>query len=168
MLIEDGGHFSHRYRDAAFLDSAPMRGARAVDIQLVPRARWSAPPASAAQPAAPAVEAALPLGATDVELKALLAPLDRVPILRLPHARGLLCGVESAAEAEDLNRLASRLLRVPQWCAKCYQPCAKQLLQWLPAQQIAAGASGPNFFCLRTPPAPAFRPGACVLNRPSD
>ena len=42
-------------------------------------------------------------------------------MLRLPHARGLLCGIDDAAERSQFNSDTSRLLRVPAWGAKCFQ-----------------------------------------------
>jgi hypothetical protein len=42
-------------------------------------------------------------------------------VLRLPHARGLLCGIDDAAERSQFNSDTSRLLRVPAWGAKCFQ-----------------------------------------------
>ena len=57
------------------------------------------------------------------------------------------------------------LLRVPAWGAKCFQPCASELAQWLSADEISAGGGGRgNFFTLHLKPPPAFRAGACVPN----
>ena len=110
------------------------------------------------------------LGTTDAEVKQLLGgALDAAPVLRLPHARGLLCGL-SEPLASEVNRLAGRVLRVPQWCAKCYQPCAQELAKWLgPAEARGQGGGlfgggGGNFWCLNVPTPPAFKAGACVLN----
>ena len=36
-------------------------------------------------------------------------------MLRIPHARGLLCGIDDEAERSKFNNDASRLLRVPAW-----------------------------------------------------
>ncbi len=49
-------------------------------------------------------------------------------------------------------------------CAKCYQPCETELRAWLPADEIRAGLSGRNFFCLRGRRARPFKHGQCVLN----
>ena len=162
------------YRDAAFLQSPQRERAVATavatggsaagiaELQLVSRQAFDA--------LAPAAQrTALPLGTTDAEAKALLSKhgLDGVGVLRLPHARGLLCGLESAAEASELNKLAARVLRVPQWCAKCYQPCAQELARWIGADGAKRGGTwggGGNFFCLDVPVPPAFVQGSCVLN----
>jgi hypothetical protein len=160
------------YRDAAFLD-APRRLALAkratggadtpiAELRLLPRASFDALPPAAQR-------GALPLGTTDTEVAKLLAAhgLEKAGVLRLPHARGLLCGLDGAAAASRANQLASRLLRVPQWCAKCFQPCSQELAKWLGPN--AGGRSmwgGNNYFCLDVPLPPAFQPGQCVLNGP--
>ena len=59
---------------------------------------------------------------TDSEAVALLRPLDQVSVLRIPHARGLLCGIDDAAERSRFNSDAARLLRVPPWGARNPNP----------------------------------------------
>lgn len=152
------------YRDAAFLSSPAMAHTRVVDTRLVPRAEIAAEVDSPSGAASPSV-VALALGSTDAELRRRLKVVEDVAVIRLPHARGLLCQLESAAEIAEVNRLSSRLLRVPQWCAKCYQPCATQLLKWLSPSEIAAGGGEHgNSFCMNVQPAPPFRDGTCVSN----
>ena len=75
-------------------------------------------------------------------------------MLRIPHARGLLCGIDDAAERSRFNSDAARLLRVPPWGAKCFQPCKSELKEWLSDDEIARGAQGANFFSLRVPKPP--------------
>ena len=156
------------YRDPAFLTS-PRRAAAAaggamVDLQLLPRAAYDASPAAARA-------RSLPLGTTDAEARRLLAGVESAPVLRLPHARGLLCGLEDAAVLTEFNALSARLLHVPQWCAKCYQPCSSELSQWLSPAELSRGVrgggflgGGGSFFCLNVPTPPAFRHGECVRN----
>ena len=113
----------------------------------MPRAQFDALPPGGRQHA-------LPLGVTDSEAVALLRPLDQASVLRIPHARGLLCGIDDAAERSRFNSDAARLLRVPPWGAKCFQPCKSELKEWLSDDEIARGAQGANFFSLRVPKPP--------------
>ena len=154
----------HPYRDAAFLESPRRAGQDAVvDLRLLPRNRFEA-----LEPAA--TRGALPLGTTDGEARSLLQKqgLDKAGVLRLPHARGLLCGMESASDASALNRLSQRLLKVPQWCAKCFQPCKEELAKWLGpnvgGSSLPWGMGGGNYYCLDVPLPPAFKHGECVAN----
>ena len=112
-------------------------------------------------------------------------------MLRLQHARGLLCGLGAAGGAAvggthaaaadesrqvvEFNRIAQRVLQAPDWCARCDATCQQRVLpKWLFPEQLAeqqqsAGrrgwwrARGPEW-CMRTPPPPQFEAGACVLN----
>jgi hypothetical protein len=101
------------YRDAAFLESSRLPAAAKAsitDVAVLPRAAFDAlPPASR--------QHALPSGVTDKEAVQLLRPLEGTAVLRLSHARGLLCGIDDATERSAFNSLASRLLRTPAWCA---------------------------------------------------
>ena len=95
----------------------------------------------------------------------LLRPLEDVRVLRIPHARGLLCGIDDAAERSQFNSDASRLLRVPAWGAKCFQPCSSELAKWLTPEQISSGGgSRGNFWSLHVKTPPPFKAGACVRN----
>ena len=161
------------YRDAAFLDHHPtfrthsgvggVGSASIVDLRVVPRKAFDAlPPAER--------RGVLPQGTTDTEARELLAAssLDAAAVLRLPHARDLLCGLGSAELTREVNQVAQRLLRVPQWCAKCFQPCAQELARWLGPGAGGGGRGwgmgGPNFFCLDVPMPTPFKLGECVLN----
>ena len=160
------------YRDAAFLEAHPtfrthtgaggVGSASIVDLRVIPRKEFDAlAPASR--------RGVLPQGTTDAEARDLLvaASLDAAAVLRLPHARDLLCGLGSAELTREVNQISQRLLRVPQWCAKCYQPCAQELAKWLGpnAGGRGFGMGGPNFFCLDVPMPTPFKLGECVLNR---
>lgn len=151
------------YRDAAFLERNQHGRAQSVaDIRLLPRAAFDALPPAAQR-------GALPLGTTDAEVQTLLGThgLDTASVLRLPHARGLLCGLSSRDATSNFNGVSGRLLRVPQWCAKCFQPCKQELAKWLGPDVKSAGGwgmGGGNFYCLDVPAPPAFRHGECVLN----
>ena len=146
------------YRDAAFLESARLPSAvreGVVDIRLLERAAYEALPAAARR-------AVLPLGASDDEARQLLQPLVATPVLRVPHARRLLCGFSSATAVTEFNSRADALLAVPSWCAKCYSQCNTQLAKWLSAEQLR-GVRG-NFYCLQVPRPPHFQHGKCVPN----
>lgn len=108
----------HPYRDPAFLSSPKAPKAPPVEVQLLPREKFDAlrggQSAGAGAPIAGASTAALPLGSTADEARALLGQ-HIAPVLRLPHARGLLCGAGDAQETARANSLSSQLLRVPQW-----------------------------------------------------
>ena len=146
------------YSDAAFLESARLPSAvreGVVDIRLLERAAYEALPAAARR-------AVLPLGASDDEARQLLQPLVATPVLRVPHARRLLCGFSSATAVTEFNSRADALLAVPSWCAKCYSQCNTQLAKWLSAEQLR-GVRG-NFYCLQVPRPPHFQHGKCVPN----
>eukprot|EP00965_Chrysotila_dentata_P150773 4981509-Pleurochrysis_carterae.AAC.2 len=102
---------------------------------------------------------------SDSEAKALLSPLGAVPVLRLSNARALLCQIDAADETDALNTLAAKLLRVPGWCAKCFQPCEKELAKWLEPDVLKKGVgySG-STFCMPTPEVPRYVTGKCVRN----
>ena len=125
-------------------------------------------------------------------------------MLRIPHARGLLCGIDDAAERSRFNRFAhpepnpypspspspslspssnpspspspnpnpnlvnsdaARLLRVPPWGAKCFQPCSSELAKWLTPEQISSGGGARgNQWTLHVKPPPPFKAGTCVRN----
>ena len=146
-----------QYRDAAFLDSPrlPASHRAVIDIKLVERS--SLPGLSAAER-----RSALPLGTSGTEAATLLAPLEQAPVLRLPHARNLLCGLGSADATTAFNRRAERLLRVPAWTAKCFTPCKTQLAKWLSPEYLA-GARGESFYLQIKAPV-KFRHGECALN----
>ena len=114
---------------------------------MLPRAEYDALPAHAKA-------AALPLGVSDSDAVARLSPLQNAPVIRLESALGLLCGVDDAAARRELNAEAARLLNVPAWGAKCFQPCKSELKEWLSDDEIARGAQGANFFSLRVPKPP--------------
>ena len=137
------------YRDAVFLDSPRLAAALrdVVDVRILPRAEYDALPAHAKA-------AALPLGVSDSDAVARLSPLQNAPVIRLESALGLLCGVDDAAARRELNAEAARLLNVPAWGAKCFQPCKSELKEWLSDDEIARGAQGANFFSLRVPKPP--------------
>lgn len=141
------------YRDPIFLDQPQFRAAGAVrNLSLVERpggAGASAPPGT------------LFLGSSTDEARAALAAVANVPVLRLPHARGLLCSVD---DPDSFNAMAARVLSVPSWCAKCFQPCEQELAKWLPADEIKRGAQWGQSFCLPQRPLPKFQRGACSLN----
>ena len=140
------------YRDAAILDQPQLRASGAVvDVGLEPRPGWTRKAGS------------LPLGTSAAEARELLKPLAATPVLRLPHARGLLCSIDDAAA---FNSLADRLLRIPTWCAKCFQPCSKELAGWLPAEEIRRGGGWDKMsYCMKVDVPPKFDAGgACSLN----
>jgi hypothetical protein len=167
------------YRDPSFLSSPRRPKGPVVEINLLPRAQWDkfkkdAKPVELSTAATASGKAAanptflepgdtLPLGATAEEAREALSKLD-APVLILPHARGVLCEAGTSAEVSHINSLASQLLRVPQWCAKCYQPCASELSKWLSPEQLQRGVHGSNYYCLDVALPPAFREGQCVLN----
>ena len=136
------------YRDAAFVDALPPAArAATAEVRVLPRAEYDALPAHAKA-------AALPLGVSDSDAVARLSPLQNAPVIRLESALGLLCGVDDAAARRELNAEAARLLNVPAWGAKCFQPCKSELKEWLSDDEIARGAQGANFFSLRVPKPP--------------
>jgi len=140
------------YRDAAILDQPQLRASGAVvDVGLEPRPGWTRKAGS------------LPLGTSAAEARELLKPLAATPVLRLPHARGLLCSIDDDAA---FNSLADRLLRIPTWCAKCFQPCSKELAGWLPAEEIRRGGGWDKMsYCMKVDVPPKFDAGgACSLN----
>ena len=108
---------------------------------------------------------ALPLGAGAGEARRLLHHLADAPVLRLPHARGLLCSVDDPAH---FNALAARVLRVPQWCSKCFDACERELGKWLAPERVTAASTSPNSVCFNPPLPPAFRANECVRNVPAD
>ncbi len=157
------------YRDAAFLASPRLKPAlaAAVDVQLLPRAAYDAQPRAAAAASAAgaggARTAVLPQGTTAPEAARLLSAYEDATLLRLPHARGLLCGVADG-EARAVNAYLKPLLQVPPWCSRCRGGCAKLIRerQWLSEEQI--GHSWGDEWCMRVPPPPPFERGRCVLN----
>lgn len=141
------------YRDPVFLEQPRFRIPGAIrNLTLVERGAWN--PARA-QPGT------LPLGVSVEEARRVLEPLRDVPVLQLPHARGLICSVDDPVA---FNALMGRVLRVPTWCAKCFQPCEQELGKWLPAEEIKKGAMWGQSFCLPQKPLPKFVRGKCVLN----
>ena len=149
------------YRDPSFLESPQLAAAlrAAVDVRVLPHEQYDALP-SVAQ------AHALPLGTRATEAAAALAQHDGATLLRLEHARGLLCGLGSSDGERAFNSLAASVLRVPDWCTRCHQGCAKQLREFLGPQEI--GHALGQQWCLRLPPPPAFEPGRCVLNAAGD
>ena len=148
------------YRDTAFLESAQMapKAAATATVRVMPRSEYDGLDAATKG-------AALPTGVTTGQAKELLAAHEAAPVLRLTHVRGLLCGIDDDAERDAFARIAGSLLRVPAWGAKCFQPCASELAQWLSADEISAGGGARgNFFTLHLKPPPAFRAGVCVPN----
>mmetsp|Transcript_35302 Transcript_35302/g.110769 ORF Transcript_35302/g.110769 Transcript_35302/m.110769 type:complete len:400 (-) Transcript_35302:84-1283(-) len=139
------------YRDAAILDQPQLRASGAVvDVSLELRPGWTRKAGS------------LPLGTSAAEARELLKPLAATPVLRLPHARGLLCSIDDAAA---FNSLADRLLRIPTWCAKCFQPCSKELAGWLPAEEIRRGGGWDKMsYCMKIDVPKFDAGGACSLN----
>ena len=111
--------------------------------------------------------ATLPLGTTAHEAADLLqrSGAGRAAVLRLPHARGLLCGIggASAQPTLDFNRLARRVLRAPPWCTRCDRGCKLLLERWLSSEQIGR-PRGFGEWCLHTPPPMEFRHGTCTPN----
>jgi len=133
----------------------------AVGVQLLERSAYDA----AAEAGGSAT--LLPLGATAVEAAKLLGGRSGgAALLRLPHARGLLCGVGGRpAATREFNHFAQPLLRAPAWCARCAkrEGCPSNLAKWLTPEQTGS-PRGHGEWCLRTPQPPRFRPGQCVLN----
>ena len=80
----------------------------------------------------------LPTGSTAPELVSLLRPMGGVTVLRLQHARGLMCGLAGVAETRAFNELATPLLRVPAWCTRCRGSCADLLPRWLAPAEIGS------------------------------
>ncbi len=159
------------YRDPAFLDtllpqlaSGPGRSAPLVEVDV------EAPPAEGERQTMATARAGpmarLPSGISDAAAEARLRPYAAARVLRLSHARGLLCGIEGGRDAVDkFNRLAASVLRPPEWCSTCFQKCEHELAQWLDAAAIKRGADGPNRWCARIgppPPLPVARAGGCA------
>lgn len=155
------------YRDASFLDSPRLPREIAhgvVDLELASdRKAYDAMPSEQRA-------RALPLGVEATEAVRLLeraATTRDAPILRLPHARGLLCGLGGSdpEPTRAFNELARQLLRVPPWCSRCNGPrgCQPLLRQWLTAEQIGASARRSEW-CMHTPAPPPFQHGQCVPN----
>ena len=146
------------HRDAAFLDTLAERGVRPVEVLLLPRAQHRA---LLARPRVALLDA-LPLGTSDGEAAKLLAHLRAAPLLRLQHARGLLCALDAP---QTFNDLAASLLRAPAWCSRCSQPCEEQLAPWLPAERVRAARPAPaeqHAVCFQPPlPAP-LRSDGCA------
>jgi len=146
------------HRDAAFLDTLAERGVRPVEVLLLPRAQHRA---LLARPRVALLDA-LPLGTSDGEAAKLLAHLRAAPLLRLQHARGLLCALDAP---QPFNDLAATLLRAPAWCSRCSQPCEEQLAPWLPAERVRAARPAPaeqHAVCFQPPlPAP-LRSDGCA------
>ena len=152
------------YRDASFLLSPrlPPEVAKSIaDVSVLPKQEYDALPTAKQR-------RALPMGMIASDAKRFLGATDDVAVLRLPHARGLLCGVATnKAETRAFNRAAEALLRAPPWCSKCERGCRKMLAKWLPPEKF--GAEGRHAFrgsewCLHTQPPPKFRAMECVLN----
>ena len=164
------------YRDHTFLHSPRLPravSASVVDLRLVERATYEratyerrTPPIGRGH-GHPESVATLPLGTTVHEATELLkqSGADRAAVLRLPHARGLLCGIgsPSAQPTLDFNRLARRVLRAPPWCTRCDRGCKQVLQKWLAPEQIGR-PRGFGEWCLQTPSPSEFRHGACTLN----
>ena len=110
----------------------------------------------------------LPVGISAAEAQRRLHAHSGATVLRLTHARGLLCGLDGALDARAFNQLAGSLLKPPSWCAKCYQPCKRELARWLDAEVIAKGwrtEGREEFWCSHfepPPPLSASGGGACV------
>ena len=139
--------------DSPSADGPESRGAGPLDERKDAGARWKKGVAKVGW-IAHAKAAALPLGVSDSDAVARLSPLQNAPVIRLESALGLLCGVDDAAARRELNAEAARLLNVPAWGAKCFQPCKSELKEWLSDDEIARGAQGANFFSLRVPKPP--------------
>jgi hypothetical protein len=146
------------YADAVLVEDLISRGTRPVELRLVSRAEHEA--LLAQQPGKEGLDA-LPTGVTAEEARQLLHHREDARILRLPHARGLLCGVTDPAR---FNALAARVLRVPTWCSKCFDTCDRELSKWLPPHAIKAASTSPNSVCFTPDPPPAFHPDECVSN----
>lgn len=146
------------YADAVLVEELISRGMRPVELRLVSRSEHEA--LRAQQPGEQGLDA-LPAGVTGEEARELLRHREDTRILRLPHARGLLCGVTEPAR---FNALAERLLHVPTWCSKCFDTCDRELRKWLPPRTIKAASTSLNSVCFTPDPPPAFRPNECVLN----
>lgn len=151
------------YRDASFLDSPRLASTLhgAVDVRVLPRDAYDALPRAARAAARTAV---LPQATTTSEAAALLEMHRDAPLVRLQHARGLLCGVADG-EAQAFNRQAAPLLRVPPWCSRCHGGCAKTLRRWLSPEQIGHTRTHGGEWCMTVPPPPPFERGRCVLNQ---
>ena len=146
------------YRDPAFLENSKLPSSikdGVIDVHILERSTFDVLPQAARH-------AALPLGTTDEEARTLLSSVENAPVLRIPHARGLLCGLKSADAIRAFNERADKLLQVPPWSAKCHSPCQQELAKWLTPEQ-RAGARG-NFFFLNVPRPPRFQLGKCVTN----
>ena len=70
---------------------------------------------------------------------------DRLAAAARPWA-AMWCGRRWVAR---VNALSNNVLQVPQWCAKCYQPCAQELAKWLPPEEAKSShgwlGGGGNF-----------------------
>lgn len=141
------------HRDHSFLQAPQMRTASTADIFVDPPAA-----AGALHPG----ERTLPSRITDRQAVRLLEEVGHVQVLRLQHARGLLCGLESAHATSAFNELARRVLRIPSWCTRCRGDCRTLLGKWLPPSEI--GSVRGNYWCMDVPVPARFQHGKCVLN----
>ena len=151
------------YRDHGFLSSPRLPAvvkASIVDVAVVERQAYEALPRKGRS-------LALPRGLGAPEARRLLgrtrATRDAV-VLRIAHARELLCGVGGERATRDFNSYSAPLLRVPPWCARCEGACRKSLPRWLSPQQIDAPGTRRRWggeWCLHTPPPPPFELGRC-------
>jgi hypothetical protein len=146
------------HADAVLVEQLIASGTQPVELHIVPRAEHEA---LHAQPQGAQGLDALPAGVTGEEARGLLHHREDARILRLPHARGLLCGVDEPAK---FNALAARLLRVPTWCSKCFDACDRELSKWLNPHAIKAASTSPNSVCFKPELPPAFSPNECVRN----
>ena len=165
----DWGRSAVAYRDHAFLEKLlaerPPRGRTVRDIRIVPPKEYKALHSRS--------DSALPQGtltaaeaAQRLQKRGGAQPV--ADVLRLQHARNLLCGVGSKRETRDFNALSRAMLRVPPWCTRCDR-CQKHLEEFMgPVRDLQRGRSkgrmrGPEW-CLNTYTPPAFEFGQCVLN----
>lgn len=150
------------YRDAAFLERLQERsgGIDLVDVHVGG--------ADGADSVSGGSGVRLPLGLSDQHAARLLAPYAHTRVLRLSHARGLLCGIEGGERADSFGRLLrppwpeNGLLTPPPWCSTCFARCDVELRKWLTPEAIAKGVDrgNPNRWCARWEPPPPLQEAA--------
>ena len=158
---KEKGLASTPYADAVLLDELASHGSMLIDVRLLRREEHKA---LLRKDASVQGFDALPLGATTDEARNLLRHRENATVLRLPHARGLLCGVSDPVQ---FNALAARVLRVPTWCSKCFDTCERELKKWLPLDMIKTASTSPNTVCFNPALPPAFRANECISNLPA-
>uniref|UniRef100_A0A7S3BAD7 Uncharacterized protein n=1 Tax=Haptolina ericina TaxID=156174 RepID=A0A7S3BAD7_9EUKA len=153
------------FRDSSFLTRPQLQPALAnstVDVSLVPPVDSKL---GQSLPATTPSTAMLPMHTTTDEAVRLLGSgaAGSATLLRIPHARGILCGLGSASEVAEFHRIA-RVLTTPAWCTRCHGGCQRLLARWFKPDELPGAGRGTTEWCMQPPRPPAFSFGKCVLN----